>query len=207
MIRVEAMKMRTLPFLCLMAAVLAAPVAWSDEQGVEVVNSGYFRVRGKAFENLDPAGGTISWIENRTRLEPTIKLSDKVKIHAQLDILEYTRLFTGSPVTTSSADLFPYYGDYQPAPGSVSDTLDRIVRVRRAWFEWESPVGLLEAGRMPSHWGMGILSNDGNGFRNAFGDSYYGDSFDRILFGTKPLGRESDLLTAIAFDKISTGDI
>jgi hypothetical protein len=41
-------------------------------------------------------------------------------------------------------------------------------------------VGQLKFGRMGSHWGLGILANDGNDW-----DSDYGDTVDRIMFITK----------------------
>jgi len=47
--------------------------------------------------------------------------------------------------------------------------------------------GVLRVGRMPSDWGLGILSNDGEGFDEDFGDNWHGDTYDRILFATKPI--------------------
>jgi hypothetical protein len=193
----------------MLCAWLVPAAAWpeSDEQGPNLITSGYLRVRAKSFEDIAPEKGTISWIEHRTRLEPTLYLSESFKVHFQLDILEYMDFFNGSTVTVTAAELFPFYREYEPEPGTESDNMLRIVKMRRAWFELLTPFGLFEAGRMPSNWGMGILSNDGNGFRNNFGDSYYGDTFDRILFGTKPMGADSNLLTALVFDKLSSGNI
>jgi len=200
---------RALMAFIMICAGLLPGAAWpdSEDQGPGLITSGYLRVRAKSFKDIAPEKGTISWIEHRTRLEPTLALSESFKVHFQLDILEYTDFFNGSTITVTAADLFPFYREYEPEPGSSSDSLLRIVKMRRAWFELLTPFGMFEAGRMPSHWGMGILSNDGNGFRNNFGDSYYGDTFDRILFGTKPMGADSNLLTAIAFDKLSSDNI
>jgi uncharacterized protein (TIGR04551 family) len=56
-----------------------------------------------------------------------------------------------------------------------------------------TPLGLLRFGRMPSHWGLGILANSGDGY-----DSDYASTADRIMFvtGIKKL----DLYFAGAWD-------
>ena len=59
--------------------------------------------------------------------------------------------------------------------------------VRRLWLEVALPVGLLRLGRQASHGGLGLLFNDGNGFRNDFGDATGGTTFDRVVFATRPL--------------------
>jgi uncharacterized protein (TIGR04551 family) len=51
----------------------------------------------------------------------------------------------------------------------------------------QTPLGVLSFGRMPSHWGLGILSHAGNGF-----DDDFGDTVDRLQFalplGSSPIG-------------------
>jgi uncharacterized protein (TIGR04551 family) len=59
------------------------------------------------------------------------------------------------------------------------------VRVKRAWAEVETPLGLLKFGRMPSQWGMGIKENAG-GTDPLTGkhcdDCNGGDTVDRVSF-------------------------
>ena len=55
---------------------------------------------------------------------------------------------------------------------------DSIV-VKRVWGEYTTPIGLLRFGRMPNHWGLGMLANDGNAY-----DSDWGSTADRIMFVT-----------------------
>ena len=43
-------------------------------------------------------------------------------------------------------------------------------KLNRAWVEITLPVGVVRAGRQPSHWGMGLLANHGDGFDDMFGD-------------------------------------
>ena len=67
------------------------------------------------------------------------------------------------------------------------------IRVKRVWAEYMTPVGQLRFGRMPSHWGLGILANSGDGQ-----DDDYQSTVDRIMFvtGIKSL----DLYFAGAWD-------
>jgi hypothetical protein len=110
--------------------------------------------------------------------------------------------------------------------------VDSVV-VSRAWVEFQVPVGLMRVGRMPSHWGMGILSNGGGSgnwdpltppgkpkrktqdtyFDDDFGDNHFGSTNDRILFATRPMtifktikkkaDTSSNFVMAYAFDKLS----
>src|SRR6185369_16245788 len=72
------------------------------------------------------------------------------------------------------------------------------IRVKRAWAEYATPVGELRFGRMPNHWGLGILNNAGDGY-----DDNYQSTIDRIQFttGLKPL----DLYVTGAWDFINEG--
>ena len=61
-----------------------------------------------------------------------------------------------------------------------------------------TPVGQLRFGRMPNHWGLGMVANAGDGI-----DSDYQTTIDRIMFvtGIKSL----DLYFGGAWDFVSTG--
>ena len=54
------------------------------------------------------------------------------------------------------------------------------LQLTRAWADVYTPVGRLRFGRMPLHWGAGVLYNAGNTPL-----SEYGDSADRIQFTTR----------------------
>ena len=57
------------------------------------------------------------------------------------------------------------------AQGAPKDSL----KVKRAWAEIGTPIGLLAAGRMGAHWGMGVVANDGNSL-----DADLGNTVDAI---------------------------
>jgi uncharacterized protein (TIGR04551 family) len=56
----------------------------------------------------------------------------------------------------------------------------------------QTPVGLLGFGRMPSEWGMGILTNAGGGI-----DDDFGDTVDRIQFALPPVSTPIGRLTFV----------
>ena len=70
--------------------------------------------------------------------------------------------------------------------------------MKRVWAEFSTPVGELRFGRMPNHWGLGILNNAGDGY-----DDNYQSTIDRIQFttGIKPL----DLYVTGAWDFVNEG--
>jgi len=150
----------------------------------DIHNSGYLRIRAKDITTRDLSANRF--IETRLRLEPEITVTEDLSIHTQMDV---------DGVWGERGSLF----------GFDSEVNQFDFKFNRAWLKWMTPAGLLEIGRMPSDWGLGIFTNDGNGFDDPFGDNYDGDTFDRILFGTKPLGMESPLTTALIFDMVSTG--
>jgi len=147
--------------------------------------SGYLRTRGDLFDNFtlkrakDPdgyylwplsasggLGGTQTSANMRLRLEPTLNVSDQVRVLGQLDVLD-------NLVLGSSPERDQPFG-VVPMAGAQAATSDAI-RVKRAWGEVQTPVGLVSFGRMPSQWGLGILSHAGGGL-----DDDRGDSVDRL---------------------------
>jgi uncharacterized protein (TIGR04551 family) len=166
---------------------------------------GYFRVRGDLFDDFSlgygfdesgyalfpgPIGkeggpGSLSTANMRLRVEPTLNVSEYARIRAQLDVLDNYVL--GS----STGPLYDYPGSPYAVPFYASTrvlspndpTADRdAILVKRAWAEVQTPIGLLSFGRMPSHWGLGILTNSGEGI-----DQDLGDTVDRIQFAIAPV--------------------
>ncbi|HEY5957458.1 MAG TPA: TIGR04551 family protein, partial [Polyangiaceae bacterium] len=128
----------------------------------------------------------------RLRLNPEIHVSDNLRIMTQIDILD--NLVLGS--TPSGYANTPSANGYSVAPRSGYNPLSFFdttqappsagingykdsVRVKRAWAEYSTPVGQLRFGRMPDHFGMGMLHNAGDGY-----DHDYQSTVDRIMFIT-----------------------
>ena len=94
--------------------------------------------------------------------------------------------------------------------------LTESLKLERAWIEFLVPIGQIRVGRMESHWGMGQLTHAGNGLAE-WGEFYRGETFDRILFATRPVTlargiskgdtRSTPLLYAFVYDRLSQDPI
>lgn len=136
---------------------------------------------------------TQSGANMRFRVNPQLLVSDNLRVMSQIDMLDNLVLgstpegYSNSPDTTGGYQVNPRDG-YTPtsldsrtqAPPSdgKNSTSDSIV-VKRAWAEYSTPVGQLRFGRMPSHWGLGIFQNAGDGY-----DDDYQSTVDRLAFVT-----------------------
>ncbi|MED5370417.1 MAG: hypothetical protein VX899_05355 [Myxococcota bacterium] len=172
----------------LMASTAHAVEFESADGDTTLTLEGYYRFRVQqygglydpaAWDDLDSSNGRYS--VQRLRLEPSLNFSERAKVYAQIDALDNTLM--GDNEDFASTALFAGNGSWTGVDGQPGDN----VVVKRAWTRFSLPVGTMLVGRMESHWGMGLLANDGNDFRNTWGESYGGSSFDRILFATKPL--------------------
>jgi len=167
---------------------------------------GYLRFRGQLMVNLDVTGGldaagfslfprplvdpggsdTLDTANMRLRLEPTLNVSENVRVRAQVDVLDNqvlgsstSRLFDDP----SSPYPVPFYGSSRAVAGSDPRADRPAISPKRVWAEVQTPVGLLSFGRMPSEWGLGILANAGAGV-----DDDFGDTVDRLQFALPPVG-------------------
>ncbi|MFT3913913.1 MAG: TIGR04551 family protein [Anaeromyxobacteraceae bacterium] len=177
---------------------------------------GYFRTRGQLYDQLglgvnsDAAGfpffpkplfspdrrSTNATTNMRLRLEPTLNVSDNVRVKAQIDVLDNYVLGSSANLTMDSS-WNPYfasgfYGSSRVAYDGDNRNDRPAITPKRAWAEAQTPAGLLSFGRMPSAWGLGILTNAGTGL-----DQDYGDTVDRIQFALPPVATPIGQLTFI----------
>ncbi len=160
---------------------------------------GYFRGRGTGFYNLDldrgptPSGQyafplplsepSSPWLtqgDMRLRTDLTIRPRNlQASVNLRIDVLDNLTFGStprGTPLTTTS----------QRAPD-----FEDAFRIKRAYGQILTPLGLLAVGRMGADWGLGILANGGN-----CRDCDTGDAADRISFVTVL----ADHLWALAYD-------
>lgn len=134
----------------------------------------------------------IDYTEHRLRFNPKITLFDKLHFISQIDVL------SGMLSGNTNGRTYMWFARpeqrWNDINGADTSHFDGV-HLRRYYGSWESPVGLFQVGRQGSSWGLGLLANDGNGFKNDFGDAYYGDTVDRVLFGTKPYSIVKYILT------------
>jgi uncharacterized protein (TIGR04551 family) len=176
-------------------------------------------VGGAPFPNPLACRGTLSpgscknsysTANARLRLEPVFHIDERSSVHLQVDVLDNITL--GSTPLNYSAN--GGAGDLpinsidgnQDAPQAGRNSLNDSIVVKRAWAEIDAPIGLLKFGRMPWHWGMGMVANGGgadpiHGGYNL--DADFGDTVDRVSFSTKIPGMK--LNAGIAMDWGQTG--
>ncbi len=162
---------------------------------------GYFRLRGALHNNLDldrgptPSGQLlypVSFAEPDRQLFPVADLRLRTDLNiflpgggaavkARIDALDNVAL-GGAP------DGIPQ--------GTTSQRGDDAIRVKRAWGEVLTPVGILAAGRIGSEWGLGMIANGGDD-----PDADSGDAADRVAL-VMPLASH---LWAVAYDFSATG--
>lgn len=196
--------MKKLLRIILVAA--AFTMAVNDKaQALEFSAHGYYRVRFEYTHDLDlqkpnqgivPGDlsnqsndrfGTIAYAQQRFRLNPNLKLNDHITIHGQLTFLD-NLLFGQSDVNAltiynpvvGNVQMSPANGPFGVIAGTAGDPLGSgggNVSVRRVWVDVMTSAGQFRIGRQPSHFGLGIFTNDGDGREGDFGDT-----FDRILY-------------------------
>lgn len=151
-------------------------------------------------------------VNMRFRLNPEIHISDNLRIHSQFDVFD-NLVFGSTPEgymnvpAAGGGYTVAARGGYAPL-GALSTTawapvagqtslVDSIV-AKRAWAEYSTPVGLLRFGRMPNHWGLGMVYNSGDGY-----DSDWQSTVDRIMFTTGI--KKYDLYFSGAWDHMGIG--
>ena len=171
-----------------------------DRTELEV--SGYLRTRGEALYNLDldrglqtngqpifpvpqadPKAQTLTHWDMRWRTDMRIYAPGSlVGVKARIDVLDNVAL-------GSLPEGIPSASATQRSPADV-------VRVRRAYGELALPFGLIAAGRMGTHWGLGMVANGGDCL-----DCDSADASDRVAFITPLFGH----IFALAYDFSATG--
>jgi len=139
---------------------------------------------GLAAQSLRQRGFVSHWL----RLTPELQIKESLRLVAQVDL---TGIIVGDKARGTSADETP------------RDELNGFSNIQPRWLfvEYKLPFGLVRLGQQPNHWGMGLLFNDG-AHPTLFGDYRYGSISERLLFATKPGGKDSDFNLAFAADLV-----
>ncbi len=183
-------------------AELGEDIVQRDKVTVDL--DGYLRMRGEALNNLDldrgptpsgqplypvsradPEAQTLTHWDMRARTDvkvfaPGATLAVKLRLDA-LDNLALGSVPDGVPSASAS----------QRSPSDP-------VKMRRAYGEVLLPFGVLAAGRMGTHWGLGMLANGGDCL-----DCDSADAADRVALVTPLLNH----VFAVAYDFSATGPV
>ena len=177
-----------------------------------------FGSNGMAANTMNPAAScaqrdkqdcrtdNLTSADMRLRLEPTVNVTEQVRVKAQLDVFDNMVMGStpqnyyinrGAGGANGTADVPLAFGSMgQVAPSAGINSVYDSVRAKRAWAEVRTPFGELRFGRMPSHWGLGMLVNNGDCL-----DCDYGNNADRVMFATKLWGH----FIAFMWDWVATG--
>ncbi|MDX9722387.1 MAG: TIGR04551 family protein [Myxococcota bacterium] len=143
-------------------------------------------------DDINPTDSeTLAGANLRFRYAPTLHISEDLRIHASMDILD--NLVMGSSPKGSRAGMDSTLLGFEGSEDPSLEAFGRqAVNVRAAYAEIQTLMGTLMAGRMPDHWGLGIFANDGGRYdstRQALGkrgwsclDCDDGDWVDRVYF-------------------------
>lgn len=86
------------------------------------------------------------------RLRPTVIVNDNIYIKSEV--------WFGDPVYGLFGSGLPYSADQLHY--SSNQSRGSSVTAQRVWAEILSDIGVVKVGRMPLHWGLGLVWNDGN---------------------------------------------
>src|SRR5262249_23120585 len=168
------------------------------------VPNGYLRIRPELYYKFDLGRGqdplgywlyphstvssgerTVAGVNMRFRFEPTLNVSEEVRIKMQVDALDNV-VFGSTPdygYGRSDRDNMTIFVNSQAPPTAGLNSFQNSVVVKRVYGEVSTPVwgGIMRFGRMGSHWGFGMLAKDGNCL-----DCDHGDTVDRLMFVAEP---------------------
>ncbi len=136
--------------------------------------------------------GQNAYLEMWFRFRPEISIGNSFRIVSQFDVARGILVGDSTQQVELSRDARST--ELSPFPLGAFD-------LRWLFLEYNSPIGLIRAGQQGSHWGLGIVANDGN-HAQVFGDYRLGDVSERIAFATRPFGRNSDFVVALAGDLV-----
>jgi hypothetical protein len=130
--------------------------------------------------------GQNAYLYHWARLRPVFQYKDIFKIHGEIDVPR------GLVAGDTTDHVWAARDDY-------GDRRGYDVYPRQLYLQYTTPIGLFRLGQQTSHWGMGLLANDGD-HASLFGDYRRGSLVERLLFATRPLGKDGPLALVLGGD-------
>ena len=130
----------------------------------------------------------LNWAWLKLHLEPVINIAETMEIHTKLSIFGNTAM---------GADNYEFDKQENGLLRDAQLSTSANIVFEGLWGVFDTPIGQLKVGRMPFHWGLGILYSDGNKFNTLSSGNY----LDRIQLTIPVMGFK----IIPAFDLASTG--
>jgi len=130
----------------------------------------------------------LSWSWLKLHLQPVINVAETLEIHTKMSIFGNTAMGADNFIADTRSNGLLRDAQLRTSGSIVFEGL---------WGSIDTPIGELKIGRMPYHWGLGLLYNDGNSIK----DQGTGDYLDRIQLTIPVAGFK----IIPAFDFASTG--
>jgi len=112
------------------------------------------------------------------RLRPALRFGTDVELAGQVDIAR--GLIVGDTTEWVGAAR-------EPLDAPLWEATAAGAKLRTLWLQVQTPIGQLRLGQQASHWGMGLLENDGD-HATLFGDPSGGTLCERLDLVAQPLG-------------------
>ena len=130
----------------------------------------------------------LNWAWLKLHLEPVINIAETMEIHTKLSIFGNTAM---------GADNYEFDKKENGLLRDAQLSTSANIVFEGLWGVFDTPIGQLKVGRMPFHWGLGILYSDGNKFNTLSSGNY----LDRLQLTIPVMGFK----IIPAFDLASTG--
>ncbi len=141
--------------------------------------------------------GQNQYLYHWLRIGARFAYRDKLSLIAQIDVPRGFVVGDATQYVSAARDSFAE----DTGRDNYADKRWYGVRPRYLYVEYNSPIGVFRLGQQGSHWGMGLLANDGD-HPTLFGDYQRGTLTERILYATTPFGKGTPLNLVLAGDLV-----
>ena len=168
---------------------LLMTLSFSKAEAVEVFWDGHYRTQAHYYKSLslssrnDNAIDRLQSVQHWGSIKPSWVLTPNVRLHSQLDMLYFqpfgTEAFVYQDPAWSNSGL-----DFADSlrPTIDGETGLSNLMVSRLYAEVVSDIGIIRFGRMPVHWGAGMIFNAGD-----LPTQFVGETADRIQPATSSI--------------------
>ncbi len=156
-------------------------------EAVEVFWDGHYRTQGHHYKSLslsssnDNAMDRFQTVHHWGSIKPSWILTPNVRLHSQLDMLYFqpfgTDSFAYQDPAWSNTNL-EFADSLRPSQNGTTGLSNLMVS--RLYGEVVSDIGTIRFGRMPVHWGAGMIFNAGD-----LPTQFVGDTADRIQYSNQ----------------------